>query len=318
MDAVVYSPIRNKGEWNTSHLEERCRQLGIKTVTYPWLQWNGYFTNVAKPENLPPHLWCLAGLIDLLEEGASLEQLLHEAEDGARFKDAAGPYSDYSFSELRKHEADIDIKISGFIEQEFRNQRLFLTPDHPTSAMYAWVCTQIADRLGVGIAFDVGPAQLHKDVYPILPSIAAALGLNFSSTEFAIERPSIGPLALDQYLRRLRSDYVAVNGERTPAQPESPQPAVLPSSAPAYSSRHPSPNLREIRPEAPAVVRVVHELEFGGLSEKPYGSTVDACRAAVDAARSGRHYSVTVRSEGHPFSISDIDAAELLTQWSRP
>jgi len=45
---VVMSPINNQGQWNTEHLLEFCRSNGIKTVVFPWLQWNGYFPEVEK------------------------------------------------------------------------------------------------------------------------------------------------------------------------------------------------------------------------------------------------------------------------------
>src|SRR3569623_1621761 len=56
-DAVVYSPIRNKDDWNTSLLAERLPST-VKLLSFPRLQWNGYFTNVKKmAPNLPPHTW---------------------------------------------------------------------------------------------------------------------------------------------------------------------------------------------------------------------------------------------------------------------
>ena len=47
-DAVVYSPIENKGAYNTAHLDDACRRLGIPAIRYPWLEWHGYCPGAAK------------------------------------------------------------------------------------------------------------------------------------------------------------------------------------------------------------------------------------------------------------------------------
>ena len=41
-DMVIYSPISNHGTYNTSNLLKACGDFGVKTLCYPWLQWNGY------------------------------------------------------------------------------------------------------------------------------------------------------------------------------------------------------------------------------------------------------------------------------------
>jgi len=303
-DAVVYSPVRNKDEWNTSHLLERCAKLGLQAISYPWLQWNGYFTNVTKPTDLPPHVWCLQGLLDLLASDASIDTLRQEVEVGLRFREAARPYSDYSFEALRGHEADCDIQIAPFIVANFQRVRLFATPDHPTSTLYAYVCREIAARLGIRISLPPTLAEPHQDIFPILPAIARSLGLQFDSTNYMIEDPKIGPLALHDYLARLRSDYRAAHQTIAPAQPIRSD-ADLPFA----------PNLGTVKRDAPAVLHVVHELDFGGAFKVDVPTTIEACSRAIVEAETGRHHSVSVKSSGYSYSIRPYDARELLRRW---
>lgn len=306
-DAVVYSPIRNKGEWNTSHLLERCAKLGLQVISYPWLQWNGYFTNVTKPTDLLPHVWCLEGLLDLLASDASVETLRQEVEAGQRFSGAAQAYSDYSFEELRRNEADCDIQIAPFVAANFQRVRLFATPDHPTSALYAYVCREIAARLGIRISVPPTVPEPHQDIFPILPAIGRALGLQFVSTNYMIEDTKIGPLSLDNYLARLRSDYRAVHQTTAPAQPTR-SGTELPFA----------PDLSTVKRDAPAVLHVVHELDFGGAFKVDVPTTIEACSRAIVEAETGRHHSVSVNSSGYNYSLTPRDARELLRRWGNP
>jgi hypothetical protein len=178
-DAVVYSPIRNKGEWNTVHLQERCDALRIPTVRFPWLQWNGYFPDVTQIDR-PPHLWGYQRLIDRAGEGASFSELLAEARQG--FDPVA--YAQYSFDRLEESEADVDIPISGFIREQYRQQRLFLTPNHPALPLYLYVQKQIASRLGIPLRWFSRHEECHPDSLIILPTVRDALGLGFSGGEY--------------------------------------------------------------------------------------------------------------------------------------
>jgi hypothetical protein len=178
-DAVVYSPVRNKDQWNTSHLQERCDALGIPTVRFPWLQWNGYFPDVTHLDRAP-HIWGYQRLIDLAGQGAGFPELLAEARQGF---DPVG-YARYAFDRLEENESDVDIPISGFIRRAYREQRLFLTPNHPALPLYLYVQKQVAHRLGIQLKWFVRHEELHPDAFLILPTAAHALGLRFAGDEY--------------------------------------------------------------------------------------------------------------------------------------
>jgi hypothetical protein len=178
-DAVVYSPVRNKDEWNTVHLQERCDALRIPTIRFPWLQWNGYFPDVTHIDR-PPHIWGYQRLIDRAGEGASFSDLLAEAREGF---DPVG-YARYAFERLEENEAGVDIPISGFIRRHYRQQRLFLTPDHPALPTYLHVQKQIARRLGIRLRWFSQHEEHHPDALIILPTVRDALDLRFAGGEY--------------------------------------------------------------------------------------------------------------------------------------
>jgi hypothetical protein len=198
VDAVVFSPVRNKGEWNTSILKARCDELGLRTVSFPWLQFNGYFpgVGVAEPQHAP-HKWTYQRLAEAAAAGQGVETLRATVEDPAAF-DPLG-YLDYAFDALAQHEDDLDFQIGPFIRRNFRQQRLFWTPDHPTLALYQYVQKQIAQRLGIWINSFARQEEAHRDSLPILPGVARALELGFEGGPYRVEGSNAAQ-SLDQFL----------------------------------------------------------------------------------------------------------------------
>mgnify|MGYP007051637825 CR=1 FL=1 len=212
IDAIVFSPIRNKGAWNTSHLEERCSELNIPYISYPWLQWNGYFPGIRKIEGIPPHVWGLAPLMDALERGASVDDLEREATLNPSLESQAKAFAADATKQLRMHEEGVDIPISGFVETRHRDERLFYTPDHPAPPIYKHVVEQIAGRLGIQRRLFGKVRSPHTDRLPILPVVAKALRLRFEATEFALENQP-KPIPLRDYLARLHLDFHRAKAE---------------------------------------------------------------------------------------------------------
>lgn len=196
-DAVVYSPVRNKGEWNTSILKARCDEQGIRTVSFPWLQWNGYFPDVGDAER-PPHLWTYRRLAQLAAEGAGIEALRQVAHDPVAL-DPLG-YREYAFTALAEHEGDLDFQIGGYVREHFQQHRLFWTPNHPSLKLYEYVGKQIAQRLEIPLNASARQQEPHADALTILPGVARALGLGFKGEEYRLEHPPGAPLHLDGFL----------------------------------------------------------------------------------------------------------------------
>ncbi|RYI00456.1 MAG: hypothetical protein EON48_17680 [Acetobacteraceae bacterium] len=195
-DAVAYSPIRNKGDWNTSILQARCDELGVKTVSFPWLQWNGYFPDVGDAP--APHRWTYQRLACLAGNGATLDELRQVALDPDGF-DALN-YLEYAFRALSEHESGLDFQIGEFIRRNFRDRRLFWTPDHPTLALYTYVQKQIAQRLGIWINAFARHEEPHSDALIILPGVKRSLALKFDGDVYRLEGAPGGAASLEQFL----------------------------------------------------------------------------------------------------------------------
>jgi hypothetical protein len=186
-DAIAYSPVRNKDQWNTSRLVERCDALGIRTVSFPWLQWNGYFPDVMELTGQAPHIWSYRRFVELAAQGWTDAQLLADARSREAFNPL--PYLDWAFATLEQHEADVDVPISGFIRDNFRARRLLWTPNHPTLELYRFVMQGIADRLGLKLKLKLFERldEPHRDSLIILPGVAEALALSFVGGDYRPE-----------------------------------------------------------------------------------------------------------------------------------
>lgn len=196
-DAVAYSPVRNKGEWNTAFLQERCEELGVKTVSFPWLQWNGYFPDVTDAK-VAPHTWTYQRLVFMAQNGASIGELRDVAIDPDGLN--PGNYLEYAFKALSEHEDDLDFQIGAHIRRNYRDVRLFWTPNHPTLALYTYVQKQIAQRLGIWINGFAKHDEPHADALIILPGVSRSLELKFQDEGYRLEGSPENSADLEQFL----------------------------------------------------------------------------------------------------------------------
>ena len=189
-DAVVYSPIENKGAYNTSHLDDACRRLGLLAIRYPWLEWHGYCPGAAKGTFAGRVQWFYpalaaeaAGFAGSFE--AFCDQVIACFPDD-RTIDAC---LETSTAHLRAAEQrhDTSFSVCAHILAGYRAQQLFLVPDHPGRQLYGAVLLRILERLGMAPADAVrrlarlppGEPQGRWRT-PIFPRVAQRLGLAFA------------------------------------------------------------------------------------------------------------------------------------------
>ncbi|QRM35615.1 WcbI family polysaccharide biosynthesis putative acetyltransferase [Microvirga sp. VF16] len=187
-DAVVYSPIANKGDYNTDRLKAFCEANGIQTVCFPWLQWNGYFPGCIQGQLLGFKGWIYPQLFDLMAEmpfDLAYDMLLRATFLGDTVHSALERTTEH----LVAHETtmETDFRVSDFILQHYKRSRLFLTPNHPSTTLYKYVAWRIAEHLGISLdkGFFTSGSELQPEKrVPILPGVADQLGLEFCDSDF--------------------------------------------------------------------------------------------------------------------------------------
>lgn len=188
-DWIIFSPILNKGQWNTSHIETFCQSNGIRFIKFPWLQWNGYFPSVVRADYPWYAGWIHGKLLEASTSFASFEAFREHVIHGDALGEDAVAYLAATTNELRNRETrgGVDIRISDFVEQNYRTRRLFLIPDHPSNEIYKYIVPLIAERMGVKLdeSFLLSTTEIQSGVQlPILPAVARTLELGFSGADF--------------------------------------------------------------------------------------------------------------------------------------
>ena len=199
-DFILFNPILNQGEYNTSNIEDHCKRFGIPFLRYPWLQWGGYWPEPKKRNWGENREW---GIFFLKEHSARYSCQSDRAHDesGSFERYYESLFEKKSFEHImerevekttkqlifREAEGGVDFSISTHINENFHKKRLFLTPDHPSIELYKYLVKQIAQALNIRIdpSFYSSNIEIQEGIRtPILPGVAAALNLNFSASDW--------------------------------------------------------------------------------------------------------------------------------------
>lgn len=198
-DAILFNPILNRAEYNTTFVEEYCNHNGIRFYRYPWLQWGGYWPTPKRRTWGARNEWGLFYMHELanryreqrffsVEEGSFDEyyESLFLTETFAPVMDAEVEATTRQL-QMREREGRVDFEISGFILDNFRERQLFMTPDHPATELYKFVVEKIVDALGIRIdpSFYSSKVEVQEGIRtPIPPGVANVLGLKFGASDW--------------------------------------------------------------------------------------------------------------------------------------
>ena len=186
-DVLIYSPIENKGDYNTDLLLERCQAAQVQALCFPWMEWHGYCPGAFKGVFKGRFQWYYPKLAELAEQfdrfGSFVDYVFaHFPSDDVIDRSVARSSGKLASSEDRHN---MPIRIADFIKASFRDSRLFLISDHPSLTLYLHVLGQIFDHLGLPRLREpscVEPQWRWRT--PIFPRVAERLGLRFTDTSW--------------------------------------------------------------------------------------------------------------------------------------
>ena len=194
-DAVFYSPVENKGEYNTVHLVEACRALHVEAVCFPWLEWHGYCPGASKAVFKNRFQWRYGGLVEAAASFADFETFVDWAiesyPDDATIDAVFASSTAIQCEAERRH--DMQVRISDFVLEHHRHSRLFLISDHPSLALYIHVLQQMFRLLNIDgaaactrLAHDGVEPQWQWRT-PIFPRVSERLDLRFRDARWTDE-----------------------------------------------------------------------------------------------------------------------------------
>lgn len=188
-DLFIYQPIlsshKRPKELSSDFLTMRLKS-GANFISFPSLYFDGYF----------PHLQTFKGYVSELNLvhdyfiayccsiGLTEEETIELIHNQDLYpKNVSIKLAENSLDNLRRRESKfhIDIKISGFIEENYRRIKLFNQFNHPKRVVFKHVAESIMKKLGIkDFAIDKeGASHLDRIMTPIYRSTYKNLELEF-------------------------------------------------------------------------------------------------------------------------------------------
>ena len=188
-DLFIYQPVSatpSRPQELTSSFLLRKVKPGTKVLSFPSLYFDGYF----------PHLQTLKGYVAVLRLvhdyfiayacsiGLNVEDTVSLIQkEGLYKKEMSISFVENSLKKLedRESEFDTDIKVSSFIREHYRSEKLFNQFNHPKRAVFKYVAEGILEKIGIKNIHIAQKGVSHLDAImtPIYKSTYRNLKLQF-------------------------------------------------------------------------------------------------------------------------------------------
>lgn len=189
-DYIVFNPIFNKGDWNTVHIENYCLSTNTKVLKYPWMQWGGYWIDAKQRLWGGSKEWGSSYVNSLADKYPDINEYHQAVQSQSEAGVFAHKWIDKTTSFLQRNEinGNCDFVYSDWIHDNYSKEKLFLTPDHPSTFTYKKLITDISSSLGIDLDstfYDINH-EFQSGVYsPIIGGVKSALKLEFVSDLWA-------------------------------------------------------------------------------------------------------------------------------------
>ncbi len=115
---------------------------------------------------------------------------------------------DKFISTVCMREKEWDIKVSGFIVDNFRTHQLFFDPNHPTNFFFAYVVCKLLEILGIEYSEEAlrrsGVKKLDTSEMPVCPAVRKHFKLSYEEGELRTTGAKVGKARMDikEYIRQ--------------------------------------------------------------------------------------------------------------------
>lgn len=203
-------------ELATSFLMKK-RKNNCLNITFPSLYFNGYaphldvFNDVHSILNYLHDYIIMYGFIKGLNEQQIIDLMQNE---NFYSKDISRQLLNQSIKSLKMREADLDIKVSFFIEKNYQRIKLFPHFSHPIGLVYIYIVNQILELLSIGelLKPDLNIPYPQNVTAPIYRSTYKNLNLMFEE-DFITYKTRYGFLQQDQVVHEFYKTYNTLRKE---------------------------------------------------------------------------------------------------------
>lgn len=193
-DLLIYQPVSDnyKGiyQLSTRYLIDRLKP-GCRQISFPVAYFTGYNPEVTylrdgNGANISkPFVYHDINILRLFDQGKSGREILEIIQDDDFYTAAAAEkqFND-TMDRLKSREAGLDIKLSEFIQDHFRTERLFHVFNHPNKTLLSRIAEWMLEQLGIDDRnIRIGPNAdiLSKNSFPVYPSLVRHLNIEFQN-----------------------------------------------------------------------------------------------------------------------------------------
>lgn len=213
----IYQPVKEAhGKASSKYLLDKLSP-DCQTIAFPSLYFTGYFPQYCKNPNLKiiksiyPFGIIPEGdvnVVKMLEQGQNKEKIASKLQSKDFYTpDLLKNNVNNSLEELARREANLEIKVSQFIRDNYQQHRLFYVHNHPTDILGIYVANKILDRLNLPqleqqMSGNPASGILDNTQVPIYPSVIEHLQLDFArQITYKHNRFCTNHLSFERYIK---------------------------------------------------------------------------------------------------------------------
>lgn len=216
----IYQNVRENNRFNAKlgtknilmRISNKCKKIPIHNIYFDgyFIQYDADDSRYYKNMNQKDFPYTDGIVDELIKRNKSIDEILELVldEDFISKEEVYAKCED-SINNLRQREKDVDIPIVDYIEQNYRNEQLFYTYNHPKNiVMYEYV-RRILKALGIGNTDTFTEEELNMEFgtlraannFPIYPCVISALGLKRYEYKMRISHITPRLVAMKEYIR---------------------------------------------------------------------------------------------------------------------
>lgn len=225
VDLFIYQTVSVNNRFsetlNTNEILQKLRP-DCKTINIVNVYFDGYYPQLIKNERMVLRELHQSGLFpfgdkyidDMLDKNVGIHEVISRiSKDDFISETEVMSQVEQSFCNLENREDGVDIKISDYIKQHYREEQLFYSPNHPCERLMKIYIDRILEFLGY-IPEEISEADRSLNVgtlkgqdIPIYPAVIKILGLKKYEKRYYPNRYLIENLALD--FKEFAMKYIA-------------------------------------------------------------------------------------------------------------
>lgn len=220
VDLFIYQNVKENNRFYTrlgtdtilEQVSEACRKIPIHNIYFDgyFIQFeadeNRYFENFLKKDFPYTDIF----VNRFLEEGKNADEIIKLLEDDELVPEyRIIERCEESIENLRQRERSVEVAIVDFIEDNYREEQLFYTCNHPKNIVIYEYVKRILKTIGIEKTDKFTEEEMNMEFgtlgmansFPVFPCVIKALGLKKYDTKAHISNVSSNLITMDAYIR---------------------------------------------------------------------------------------------------------------------